>query len=318
MMHDLNSDQQTRPELFTRLTLGDFELFSFVENRCYLDGGSVYGVVPKALWSKLTPPDDNNLIPLDTNLLLVKAHGKRILIECGIGDFLTDIERKVYSCDAPSRIDDCLSRLGMASDMIDYVILTHLHLDHVGGAFVADSDGRPQPRFPNARHVIRKEEWEAAMNPDDRSKVVYPTERLRCLDESNLVDIIDADTEVLPGIWAVKSGGHTRGHQIVTVSSGSGTVVYTGDMFPLTSHLRPTYIAASDLYPLETLEHKKKLLTGIVENGWIIAFDHDLEYKFATLKRHGRAFVPEKVGEPFLAVLRSCRDNINESRGATE
>ena len=316
-MTDRDSDRKTLPELITKLDAGEFELYSFVENRCYLDGGSMFGVIPKVLWSKLIQCDENNLVPLDTNLLFVKAHGKRILVECGIGDMLTDIERKVYTCYTPSRMDDCLSRLGVTPDMIDYVILTHLHLDHVGGAVVADRDGNPSPRFTNARHVIRQEEWDDAMNPDDRSKVSYPADRLRCLEDSGLIDFVDADTEVLPNIWVIRTGGHTRGHQIVTMSSGNRTVVFCGDLFPIVGVLRPTYIAAADLFPLKTLEHKKKLLSEVIEKNWIVAFDHDLEYKFATLKRGGRGVVPKKVGDPFLAALRSCKDNINESRKAT-
>jgi glyoxylase-like metal-dependent hydrolase (beta-lactamase superfamily II) len=196
------------------------------------------------------------------------------------------------------------------------VILTHLHLDHVGGAFVADPDGKPLPRFTNARHIIRQEEWDDAMNPDDRSRVSYPADRLRCLEDSGLIDFVDADTEVLPGIRVIRTGGHTRGHQIVTMSSGDRTVVFCGDLFPIVGVLRPTYISAADLFPLETLEHKKKLLSEVIEKNWIVAFDHDLEYKFATLKRDDRDVVPEKVGEPFLAALRSCADNLNESRKA--
>ncbi len=116
-MTDRDPDRKTLPELITKLDAGEFELYSFVANRCYLDGGSMFGVIPKVLWSKLIPCDENNLVPLDTNPLFVKAHGKRILVECGIGDMLTDTERKVYACYTPSRLDDCLSRLGVTPDM---------------------------------------------------------------------------------------------------------------------------------------------------------------------------------------------------------
>ncbi len=315
-MTDRKSNHQIRGELITKLTLGHFEIFSFVENRCYLDGGSMYGVIPKSLWSKLAVCDENNLIPLDTNLVLIKAHGKTILVECGLGDLLSDLERKIYACETASRMNDCLSRLGVSPDMLDYVILTHLHLDHVNGAFAADQHGNPRPRFPNARHIIRREGWDTAMNPDDRSRVVYPTSRLKCLEESGLVELIETDSEILPGIRVIVTGGHTPGHQIVAISSGERTVLCTGDLIPTIGHLRPTYIAASDLYPLDTLEHKKKLITDIIEHGWIIAFDHDLDYKFATLTEDEGRTIPEKVGEPLLAVLRSCRDNIDESRKA--
>jgi len=271
-----------KPHLMTKLALGDLELFSFVENRSYIDGGSMYGVIPKKLWSKLTPCDENNLVPLDMNVIVIKAHGKCILVDCGLGDVLSDRERKLYGCTTPSRLDESLHRLGLSSDRIDFVIPTHLHLDHVGGAFALDGNGDIAPKFPNAR-----------------------------------VEFVDSDTEILNSVKLVLTGGHTAGHQAVVITSGDQNVICCADMIPTIGHLRPEYIASSDLFPLDTLAYKKKLLEQIVNNNWIVAFDHDLEYKFAKLRRDGNRIVPEKVGEPFLVVLKTCEENRTDSHNAT-
>jgi len=306
-----------KPHLMTKLALGDLELFSFVENRSYIDGGSMYGVIPKKLWSKLTPCDENNLVPLDMNVIVIKAHGKCILVDCGLGDVLTDRERKLYGCTTPSRFDESLHRLGLSSDRIDFVIPTHLHLDHVGGAFALDGNGDIAPKFPNARHIIRRQEWDVAMNPDDRSRAAYPSDNLRCLENAGLVEFVDSDIEILNSVKLVLTGGHTAGHQAVVITSGDQNVICCADMIPTIGHLRPEYIASSDLFPLDTLAYKKKLLEQIVNNNWIVAFDHDLEYKFAKLRRDGNRIVPDKVGEPFLAVLKTCEENRTDSHNAT-
>lgn len=306
-----------RPHLMTRLVLGDIELYSFVENRSYIDGGSMYGVIPKKLWSKLTPSDENNLVPLDMNIIMIRAHGRWIMVDCGLGDTLTERQQKLYGCTTSSRLDESLKRLGISAEKINFVIPTHLHLDHVGGAFAHDGAGNIILKFPNARHVIRREEWDVAMNPDDRSKAAYPSDNLRCLEDAGLIDFVESDAEIISSVRLQLTGGHTSGHQAVVITCGDQNVICCADMIPTTGHLRPEYIAASDLFPLDTLAYKKRLLDEIVDSNWIIAFDHDLEFKFAQLKRDGDRVVPYDAGEPFLAVLKTCEENITDSHNAT-
>ena len=296
-MTNIKSNMENKPNPVTKLTFDETEIFSFVENRFYVDGGAMYGVIPKKLWSRLTHSDENNLIPLDTNVILIKSSQKSILIDCGIGDYLSDKERKLYSCTTLSKMEDCIRQLGLSCNDIDIVIPTHLHLDHIGGAFIAGPDGNAAPRFPNARHIIRKQEWNDAMNPDDRSRAAYPSDRLKSLEESGLIDFVEYDSEVFPGIKVIQTGGHTRGHQAVIITSDNKSVICCGDIIPTVGNLRPTYIAASDLFPLDTLEHKKRLSKDVIEKNWIIAFDHDTEYKFATLRREDGKVIPEKAGE---------------------
>jgi glyoxylase-like metal-dependent hydrolase (beta-lactamase superfamily II) len=281
----------------TRLILADAELFSFVENRCYLDGGSMYGVIPKIMWEQHASADAENRIPLDTNVVLIRLNGRIALVDCGLGDRTTKRERKIYGCETPSRLEDTLAQLGVDRQRVDFVIATHLHLDHIGGAFEITADGEFEPRFPNARHIFRKTEWLAALNPDDRSRASYPSDRLLQLEQTGLVALIEEDCEIFPGVRVELTGGHTAGHQAVFVSVGDATVAIPGDIIPTSGHLRPTYIAASDLFPLDTLEYKKRLLNRIVDGGWIVAFDHDTQVKFARIKLDGGRYSATPVGE---------------------
>jgi len=306
-MSEIIEDIKNHP--ITRYEFGDYEIFSFVENRCHSDGGAMFGVIPKALWSRKISADENNLIPMDNNCLLVKHDRHRILIDCGLGDALSDRERKVYGCETPTGIDKCLDRIGLSPDMITLVIPSHLHLDHVGGAFMQDGD-KIVPRFPKARHAVSKIEWETAMNPDSRSAVAYPTDRLQILENAGVVDKHEGDIEIAPGVWIVRTGGHTAGHNAIIITDGEHSVFFAADLIPTSVHLRPEYISAADLFPLETLEHKKKFYERIDGEHWVLAFDHDIEYKFARVRQDGRNYHIEKVGEPFLAAVSSCRDNL--------
>jgi len=314
---DVHREATTPPlEMMTRLVIGDIELFSFVENRTLSDGGAMYGVIPKSLWSKSSTADENNLVPMDTNLLLIKTRKLKILVDCGLGDALTDRQKKIYGCHSPSRLDECIARLALVPEDIDIVIASHLHLDHIGGAFAGHPDDI-KPRFPRARHIIRDIEWNTAMNPDDRSMAAYPTEMLRRFEEFGLIEMIDSDIEAGPGVKLVLTGGHTRGHQVVEIESGEQKVIFCADMIPVAGNLKPTYIAATDLFPLETLEYKKKLIEDAVRYNWILALDHDTEYKFVTLKRENGKIVPVKQGEPFLVAMSSCSQNIRDSKKST-
>lgn len=305
------SVEEIKSHPITRYEFGDFEVFSFVENRCHSDGGLMFGVVPKMLWSQKIPVDENNMVPVDNNCLLIKHHRHHILIDCGLGDVISDKERKMYGCKTPTRIEECLDRIGLSPDMLTLVIPTHLHLDHVGGAFKQEGD-EIVPRFPKARHAVRRMEWESAMNPDSRSAAAYPTQRLLALDNAGLIDQFEGDVELAPGVWSVRTGGHTAGHSAIIITDGERSVFFAADLIPTSIHLRPEYIAAADLFPLETLDHKKRFYDKIAGGDWVLAFDHDIEYKFARIKPDGREFHIEKVGEPFLAAVSSCRDNLKD------
>ena len=278
------------------MKFGQFEIHSFVEQRFRLDGGAMFGVIPKIIWQRMIPADENNLIPMVTNLFVLKAHGKNIIFDIGLGDTLTDREKKIYGADGASHLHDGLQALGLSEDDIDYVVLTHLHTDHAGGA-VKMVDGKYVPRFPKARYVVGKQEWEMALSPDERTSAVYVPERLRPLEESGQVDLINSDTELLPGIKTVFTGGHTPGHYALEIESEGTSVFYYADIFCTAAHLGVAYVPATDLYPLDTMEIKRKTLPRIVDRDVVMAFDHDVNTPLARVVKDGKRFVAKPAGQ---------------------
>jgi len=260
------------------MKFGDFEIRSFVSERFALDGGSMFGVIPKTMWQKLMPADENNLIQMVNNLFVLTAHGKYFMFDIGLGDTLTDREKKIYGTDGVSHIESGLASLGLTPEKIDYLLLTHLHTDHCAGA-VKKVDDKYVSRFPNARAVISEREWRVAINPDERTSAVYIPERLRALEEAGLVDLIDGDRySLMPGITLCHTGGHSEGHYGIEMESRGAQVWYYADMLPSQYHLRVPFIPATDIYPIESMAVKRKLVPRILKERAIIAFDHETQF----------------------------------------
>lgn len=276
------------------LRLGEFEVHCIVENRFYLDAGSVYGIVPKTIWSRLQQADENNLLPFDINVFLVRAHGKNILLDSGLGDFLLDKQRKLYGCEKPSNLVPGLAKIELKPEDIDFVILSHLHWDHAGGC-IKQADGKAQVVFPKAKHVIHADEWEDANHPDERTSGVYFPNRLKAIEEAGLLRLVKGETEVLPGVKVVRIGGHTRGQLGTEVESNGQKLIYYADNFLSCHHLKIPYVSATDLFPLETQRCKREALPKIVEGKWFVAMDHDLDFKVTRLTYDGLKYICEKV-----------------------
>jgi glyoxylase-like metal-dependent hydrolase (beta-lactamase superfamily II) len=277
------------------MQIGQFEIHTFVEHRFKLDGGTMFGVIPRSLWQKMIPPDENNLIDMNINLFVLKAHDKVIIFDVGLGDTLSEREKRIYSPVDNSHLDEGLQALGLKPEDIDYVIMTHLHTDHAAGAVQFSDNGAFEPRFPNATYVASRKEWEAATHPDERTSAVYIPARYLAIEEMAKHRLIDHDTEILPGIKAVFTGGHSPGHFALEIESEGHKLYYYADIFCTTHHISIPYIPATDIDPMTSMEIKRKKLPEIVDNDVILAFDHDTKVPFGRVVRDGKRFVVEEV-----------------------
>jgi len=252
----------------------------------------MFGVIPRVLWETLTRPDKQNRIELRTNLLLVKTGEKNILVDTGLGDGIPPKWKANYGVKEASQMMGQLRQLGLGPEDIHVVIPTHLHFDHAGGC-TRPEDGTYVPAFPHAQYVVQEKEWEDALSPDERSRVSYFKEMLLPLSEHGLLRLVDGQVQVAQGVQVMVTGGHTRGHQAVLISSGDRVALFPGDLIPTTSHLKTPYVAGVDLFPLETMRRKREMIQQAVEEGWLVFFGHDTEIDAGYLSRgdHGKVVV---------------------------
>src|SRR5512135_275074 len=221
-----------------RIRLGDIDVFGIREGFFLLDGGAMFGVVPKNLWEKVSPADSKNRIRLGLNSLLVKTPRALVLVETGIGTKSGQKFAGIYGLDLRPGLVPALESAGFRAEDVDFVINTHLHFDHCGGNTRRDETGRIVPTFPRARYIIQKGEWEAALHPNERDRASYFAENFVPLADAGLVDLVDGDREVTPGVEVVVSPGHTRRHQSVMVRSGGRALYFLGDLVPSAAHVR--------------------------------------------------------------------------------
>ena len=265
--------------------LGDLELHVVSGGRMRLDGGNMFGVIPKVMWSRAIEPDDRNRIPLDTKCLLVRAGDRTLLVDTGYGSKATERERDRHELEVGRPLVKNLSRLGLTPDEIDIVILTHLHFDHVGGCTVLDGSGKVRPTFPRARHIIQRAEWEDASADLPELAGAYFSRDFVPLEEAGQVELIEGDAELLPGVSVRLVGGHTRGHQMVHLASGDRHAIYPCDLCPTSSHLRTFWNVAYDQYPLDQRRIKPRVLGEAADKGWAVLFAHDPSVAGAFLAR---------------------------------
>ena len=280
--------------------LGPYRIDVVNDGILWLDGGAMFGVVPRPLWSRLIRPDERNRIPLATNCLLVRGPCGNVLVDSGLGDHGDENKQKIFNFQHPERrLIDQLADLGVSAQDVDVVVQTHLHFDHCGALARPNGDGTYKPNFPNARIVVQEAEWEAALQPDARTRPSYYTDAFwRALEASGNLRLIEGAQEVAPGIFCRPIGGHSMGHQIVEVRHGDRRIVFLGDFIPQFKHLGLPYIMAYDLFPLRTLGDKQRFLPEAVEKGWIVVFEHDHELALATLHSDGGKVVARPLENP--------------------
>jgi glyoxylase-like metal-dependent hydrolase (beta-lactamase superfamily II) len=262
--------------------LGDLEVHFLHGGNFYLDGGAMFGVVPKPLWEKKSAPDDRNRIRLAANSLLVRTQNKNILIETGNGTKWTPKLRDIYGIQEGDPLVDNLAAAGVRPDQIDLVINTHLHFDHAGGNTKLVND-KAIAAFPSAKYIVQAAEIAHAGNPTERDRASYFDENFLPIQQAGQWHAIEGDTEILHGISALRIPGHNADLQAIKLTGGGKTIFFVADLFPTRHHLSLPWIMAYDLYPLQTLETKRKWLQTIVQENWIVVFGHDPDIPAATL-----------------------------------
>ena len=251
--------------------LGDFELSIFSDGTYPLDGGAFFGVVPKVMWSRKVPSDPQNFVQAGLNSLLIRTGKHTVLVETGIGNKLSEKMIKIYG--QPAKLLENLAAAGVAPDDIDIVINTHLHFDHSGWNTIRKG-GSIVPTFPRAKYFVQRGEWEHGRKQLERDAVSYISDNYDPLVESGQMELLDGDREIVPGISVQVFSGHTRHMQAVVVQSGGKTACYISDLMPTTAHLDLTWVMAYDVYPLDTIQSKKRYYERALPERWLTVFTH--------------------------------------------
>jgi glyoxylase-like metal-dependent hydrolase (beta-lactamase superfamily II) len=263
---------------------GDYRVEVVPDAEFRLDGGAMFGVVPRALWQHVAPPDEENRIRLSTNCLFVEAAGERVLVETGMGDKWSSRRAEMYGVSRTRTLGESLfERTGCRPEDVTIVVNTHLHFDHAGGNTTLDTEGRAVPAFPNARYFVSSAEYEHAESPHERDRASYLPENWRPLVESGQLEPKPADYEVVPGLRLETVPGHSRTMQCVRLERGGRTLYGFADLVPTRAHVPLAWVMGYDLFPVETLEAKRRLLPQAAREGWLCLFYHDPESPLARL-----------------------------------
>ena len=258
----------------TRYPLGDLELISLSDGFFRLDGGAMFGVVPKPLWEQKAPADSRNRITLAMRPLVVRGV-RTMIIDAGLGDKENAKFNDIYGVERTRHLDQSLAESGLSVEDIDIVLATHLHFDHAGGFTVRDASGRVRPRFPRAQYIVRRGEWEDATHPHERNRASYLPDNYVPLADAGVLQLVDDDQTIMPGVRVQRTGGHTMHHQMAVIESGGRTAIFAADLMPTTAHLGEAWIMGYDLYPMETLAAKKAFVKACMERDALVFFEHD-------------------------------------------
>jgi glyoxylase-like metal-dependent hydrolase (beta-lactamase superfamily II) len=277
-----------------RLTLGDFELTIVSDGTYYLDGGAFFGIIPKVMWERKMKPDDKNRLVTGLNSVLIRGGQKTVLIETGIGNKVPDRMVKIYCPQA--KLLENLHAAGSAPEDIDVVINTHLHFDHCGWNTVREGD-RVRATFPNARYYVQEGEWRHGVEQNIRDRVSYISDNYDPLITNGQMELLNGAREIVPGISVKIYPGHTRHMQAVMIESGGQKACYISDLIPTTAHLDLVWGMAYDLFPLETIDNKRRFYDEAIPQKWLVIFTHDHFTPWAYIERDGEKITAKNVIE---------------------
>jgi len=261
-----------------------------------LDGGAMFGVVPKTMWQKLNPPDERNMCSWAMRCMLVEDGKQLILIDCGLGKKQDEKFFSHYEPHGEASLEKSLNLLGFSRNDITDVILTHLHFDHCGGAIERNNEGKMVPAFANATYWSNENHWAWATQPNAREKASFLKENILPIQESGQLKFVDSgSTAVHPDITLKTASGHTESMFIPHIKSGDRTIVYCADLFPSMAHIPLPYVMAYDTRPLMTLDEKQKLLTEAIAGNYLFFFEHDRSIECCSLKQTERGVREDQI-----------------------
>ena len=285
-------------EEFPLMQLGDLRIELIPTGLFRLDGGAMFGVVPKILWERVARPDEKNRIELALNCLLLRDGRRTVVVETGMGEKWGPKEREIYALRSSGGLVEELRRRGVQPEAVDTVLLTHLHFDHAGGATVLREDGEAVPAFPNATYFVQRVEWEFATHPNERTRASYLAENYEPLHREGRLRLLDGEAEIFGGISVLPLPGHTPGLQGVVLRGGGETALFPADLLPTAAHLPFPYIMSYDVLPLTTLETKKRVLPQALREQWRLLLVHEPVTPVGTLREEkGRMVFRPLEGE---------------------
>ena len=276
------------------MQIGKYKLKTILSGFIGLDGGAMFGIIPKPLWEKTNPADELNRVTLSTRNLLLICDDKKILIDTGMGNKWDEKLKSIYRIDPALELEHTLELIGINSDEITDVLLTHLHFDHAGGSTKLEN-GKLIPSFQNAKYFVQKKNFEWAMNPSDRDKGSYIKENFEPLVKEGVLNLVDGEIDFDENISFKIINGHTFGQQMVRISDSSNTLLYCADLMPFVSQIRIPYVMGYDLQPMITVQEKKKYLQLAADENWYLYFGHDPQFAAAKVKHTGKGIVQDKT-----------------------
>lgn len=276
------------------MRFGDFEIISLLDGFFRLDGGAMFGSVPKPLWERRAPADERNRIHLGLRPLLVRTPGHTVLIDGGIGENWRPQEMDIFAIDRRPGLVQSLADAGVTPDDVDVVIATHLHFDHIGG-FTRKAGDAMVPVFRRAVHHVRRAEWDDATHPHERNRASYLPDTFRPLEAEGLIAFHDGDGDIVPGISVHRTGGHTMHHELVRIESGGRVGVFVADLIPTVAHVDAPWIMGYDLYPMDTLVYKKRFVREAIDREYVIFFEHDPTVAAGVIRERDRRLIVEPV-----------------------
>ncbi len=250
-----------------------------------LDGGSMFGVVPKSLWSKRYPANELNQIDLSTDPILIQFEGKTFLIDTGVGNKMDERQLRNNGVQAQSQLEDSLASLGLLVEDIDYVLMTHMHADHASGLTKLENE-QYISTFPNAKILLSSTEWNEVRQPNIRSRNTYWKENWEAIQSQ--VETFENELEVFPGIRMIHTGGHSDGHSIIKLEQNGETIIHMGDIMPTHAHQNPLWVLAYDDYPMTSVFAKEKIMPEALANGYSFIFYHDAFFRLIKWNETGK------------------------------